>query len=80
MNEISTEYNKILDDGVSITELYIYHLIVSDDRSIGLTERNIEDLMQKVIETRYMTDKGLEWIVDAVLNGDEIDGDDEEWY
>jgi hypothetical protein len=27
-----------------------------------------------------MTDKGLEWIVDAVLNGDEIDGDDEEWY
>ena len=80
MNEISTEYNKILDDGISITELYIYHLIVSDDRSIGLTERNIEDLMQKVIETRYMTDKGLEWIVDAVLNGDEIDGDDEEWY
>lgn len=60
MNEISTEYNKILDDGVSITELYIYHLIVSDDRSIGLTERNIEDLMQKVIETRYVTDKGLE--------------------
>ncbi len=60
MNEISTEYNKILDDGVSITELYIYHLIVSDDRSIGLTEKNIEDLMQKVIETRYMTDKGLE--------------------
>lgn len=80
MNEISTEYNKILDDGVSITELYIYHLIVSDDRSIGLSEKNIEDLIQKVTEARYMTDKGLEWIVDAVLNGDEIDGDDEEWY
>jgi transcriptional regulator of NAD metabolism len=60
MNEISTEYNKILDDGVSITELYIYHLIVSDDRSIGLSEKNIEDLIQKVTEARYMTDKGLE--------------------
>lgn len=80
MNEISTEYNKILDDGVSITELYIYHLIVSDDRSIGMSEKNVEDLIQKVIEARYVTDKGLEWIVDAVLNGDEIDGDDEEWY
>lgn len=80
MNEISTEYNKILDDGISITELYIYHLIVSDDRSIGMSEKNVEDLIQKVIEARYMTDKGLEWIVDAVLNGDEIDGDDEEWY
>lgn len=60
MNEISTEYNKILDDGVSITELYIYHLIVSDDRSIGMSEKNVEDLIQKVIEARYVTDKGLE--------------------
>lgn len=80
MNEISKQYNELLDAGVSITELYIYHLIVNDERSFGMSEKEIVDMVREAIDKRYISSEGIEFIVDSLLNGDELDGDENIWY
>ena len=80
MNEISKQYNELLDAGVSITELYVYHLIVNDERSFGMSEKEIVDMVRDAIDKRYSSSKGIEFIVDSLLNGDELDGDENIWY
>lgn len=80
MNEISKQYNELLDAGVSITELYVYHLIVNDERSFGMSEKEIVDMVRDAIDKRYSFSEGIEFIVDSLLNGDELDGDENIWY
>ena len=80
MNEISKQYNELLDAGVSITELYVYHLIVNDERSFGMSEKEIVDMVREAIDKRYSFSEGIEFIVDSLLNGDELDGDENIWY
>lgn len=80
MNEISKQYNELLDVGVSITELYVYHLIVNDERSFGMSEKEIVDMVRDAIDKRYSSSEGIEFIVDSLLNGDELDGDENIWY
>ena len=80
MNNLKDLYSQLLDEGIPITELYIYHLIVSDMRSYGMEEDEIADLVEQVIDKRNETSMGLEDIVDNLLNGDEFDGDENEWY
>lgn len=80
MNEISKQYNELLDAGVSITELYVYHLIVNDERSFGMSEKEIVDMVRDAIDRRYSSSEGIEFIVDSLLNGDELDGDENIWY
>lgn len=80
MNEISKQYNELLDAGASITELYVYHLIVNDERSFGMSEKEIVDMVRDVIDKRYTSSEGIEFIIDNLLNGDELDGDENIWY
>ena len=80
MNEISKQYNELLDAGVSITELYVYHLIVNDERSFGMSEKEIVGMVRDAIDKRYISSEGIEFIVDSLLNGDELDGDENIWY
>lgn len=80
MNEISKQYNELLDAGASITELYVYHLIVNDERSFGMSEKEIVDMVRDAIDKRYSSSEGIEFIVDNLLNGDELDGDENIWY
>lgn len=80
MNEISKQYNELLDAGVSITELYVYHLIVNDERSFGMSEKEIVDMVRDAIDKRYSFSEDIEFIVDSLLNGDELDGDENIWY
>lgn len=80
MNEISKQYNELLDAGVSITELYVYHLIVNDERSFVMSEKEIVDMVRDAIDKRYSSSEGIEFIVDSLLNGDELDGDENIWY
>lgn len=80
MNEISKQYNELLDAGVSITELYVYHLIVNDERSFEMSEKEIVDMVREAIDKRYISSEGIEFIVDSLLNGDELDGDENIWY
>ena len=80
MNEISKQYNELLDAGVSITELYVYHLIVNDERSFGMSEKEIVDMVREAIDKRYISSEDIEFIVDSLLNGDELNGDENIWY
>ncbi len=80
MDEISRQYNQLLDEGASITELYVYHLIVNDERSFGMSEKEIIEMVRDAIDKRYSSTQGIEYIVDSLLNGDELDGDENEWY
>jgi len=80
MNEISKQYNELLDAGASITELYVYHLIVNDERSFGMSEKEIINMVREAIDKRYSSSEGIEFIVDSLLNGDELDGDEDLWY
>ncbi len=80
MNNLDKEYGKILDDGFSITELYIYASIVEDGRCYGLSAKEIEDMVNQVQEIKCSTCLSLEEIINKVLDGDELMEDDEEWY
>jgi hypothetical protein len=80
MDEISRQYNQLLDEGASITELYVYHLIVNDERNFGMSEKEIIEMVRDAIDKRYSSTQGIEYIVDSLLNGDELDGDEDEWY
>lgn len=80
MDEISRQYNQLLDEGASITELYVYHLIVNDERSFGMSEKEIIEMVRDAIDKKYSSTQGIEYIVDSLLNGDELDGDEDEWY
>ena len=76
METIKEWYNQLLDEGIPITELYIYNLIINDERSYGMSEKEIENMVEDVIDKRYDTADSIETIIDNLLNGDEYDGDE----
>jgi hypothetical protein len=80
MSSLHEQYNKMMDEGVSITELFVYNLIIEDDRCGGMSEKEIQDMVADALNCRYSTDIGLEAIVDRLLNGDDFSGDEDEWY
>lgn len=81
MDNLDKEYSKILDDGFSITELYIYACVVEDERCYGLSPREIENKVYKIQELKCSTCMSLDEIIDKVLNGEEnFDEGDMEWY
>ena len=80
METIKEWYNQLLDEGIPITELYIYNLIINDERSYGMSEKEIENMVEDVIDKRYDTADSIETIIDNLLNGDEYDGDENRWY
>ena len=79
MKDLSEQYDSILDAGASITELFVYHLIITDERSYGLSEKEIRDMVENAINSRYSSSNGIEARVDSLLNGDELDGDENIW-
>jgi hypothetical protein len=79
LRDLSEQYNNILDEGASITELFVYHLIITDERSYGLSEKEIRNMVEDAINARYNYSGGLESIVDSLLNGDELNGDEDIW-
>lgn len=80
MSNIIEDYNELLDNGKSITELYIYHLIISDEQSFSLSDMDILKMIQKVLElkSKYYN-LSIETLVEVVLNREEIDEDDDKW-
>lgn len=81
MSSLDKEYSKILDDGYSITELYIYACVVEDERCYGLSTKEMEDKVYKIQELRSSTSLSFDEIIDQVLNGEEnYDEGDMEWY
>lgn len=45
-----------------------------------MSEKEINNMLRDAIDARYNTTGGIEEIVDRLLNGDEFNGDEDEWY
>ena len=78
MNNLSEQYNYLLDNGISIEDLYVYYLIINDERAYHLQESDIEQAVQQIMSMRYNSSKSLEEMVDQFLDGDLEE--EEEWY
>lgn len=77
-NNLEQAYAMVIDKDISMTDLYIYSLIISDDRSFGLNSKDIEDLIDKVLNSSYRSNEPLTDIVDRLLDGDYgYEGDEE---
>lgn len=77
-NNLEQAYAMVIDKDISMTDLYIYSLIIGDDRSFGLNSKDIEDLIDKVLNSSYRSNEPLTDIVDRLLDGDYgYEGDEE---
>ena len=77
-SSLEEAYNLVIDKGVSMTDLYIYSLIVGDERSFNLSENDIEELINKILNSSYRSNEPLTEIVDRLLDGDyDYEGDEE---
>jgi hypothetical protein len=77
-SNLEEAYNLVIDKGVSMTDLYIYSLIVGDERSFSLSENDIEELINKILNSSYRSNEPLTEIVDRLLDGDyDYEGDEE---
>jgi len=77
-SNLEQAYNAVVDKEVSITDLYIYSLIVSDERSFSMNDKDIEELINKVLNSSYRSNEPLADIVDRLLDGDyDYEGDEE---
>ena len=80
-SRLSDAYSYITEEiGVSALELYVYSLIIQDDRISGLNSRDIYNVIQDVMNAQAISDEPINQIVDRILDGDEYDGDDDSWY
>lgn len=80
MNNLIADYNSIMDKGIAITELYIYHLLVSDDRAYNFTETELLNMVEEVINIRYINyDVSIEEIVNHLLNGEQYNEENDLW-
>lgn len=77
-SNLEQAYNLVIDKDISMTDLYIYSLIVGDERSFNLSATEIEDLIYKVLNSSYRSNEPLVDIVDRLLDGDYgYEGDEE---
>lgn len=78
MNKLSEIYNQILDEGISPIQLYVYSLLLHDERAFYFSDDEMEATIKKVCERYGSIDAeygvNLEDIIYAVL-----DGEDTEW-
>lgn len=77
---LGEQYDKIINEGASIKMLYAFSLIMEDDRSFGMGEKEMEEMAEKAVNSQYNVSDSIESIVDMLLSGVDISGDDEEWY
>lgn len=80
MDSIAKVYEQLLEEGISITDLYIYNCVVNDDYEYGFGSETTEQKFNK-IKNNYANDyecRSLAYHIDKVLNGDSYE-EDEEW-
>lgn len=77
-SNLEEAYNAVTDSNVSVTDLYTYSLIIGDERSFNLNDKDIEELISKVLNSSYRSNEPLVDIVDRLLDGDyDYEGDEE---
>lgn len=80
MGKIGKIYNKLIDAGISPTTLYIYALISKDERAFGMGDKEIMDLLKKVLQDERLNYISAEEVVDRVLDGEDEYPEEEDWY
>lgn len=72
METLINEYYNLSDKGVSIVDMYIYHLLSSDERSYDYDNNELSQIIDKVNQMRYTyTNLSIEETVDRVLEGED---------
>lgn len=74
-DRLETIYEKVVDAGVSINDLYIYSRIVEDFGIYGSSHQEMEDIFKK-IKTNHANDdewRSLDYHINAVLNDGSIE-------
>lgn len=67
MNSIPEIYNELLDKGVSVLSLYIYSILINDERSFNLSETQIDEVIDEVINKYYDYGLSVPDAIDRVL-------------
>lgn len=80
MSSLRTQYNFLLDEGIAITDIYIYHLLVNDPRSYNYSEQELDDMVEDILNQHYNGEHTIEELVESCLNGDSLEEDDNEWF
>ncbi len=80
MSSLRTQYNFLLDEGIAITDIYIYHLLVNDPRSYNYSEQELDDMVEDILNQHYNGEHTIEELVESCLNGDNLEEDDNEWF
>lgn len=80
MSSLRTQYNFLLDEGIAITDIYIYHLLVNDPRSYNYSEQELDDMVEDILNQHYNGEHSIEELVESCLNGDNLEEDDNEWF
>lgn len=78
-DKIVKTYEELLNQGISIVDLYIYDSIINDEYGYGYGDETVEQKFERIKEN-YSNDyqcRDLAYHINAVLNGEEAD--EEEW-
>ena len=73
MRELSQVYDELLDRGITISELYTYHRLITSELAYGMSEGEILDKVQDILN-RFSCDpdcRSLDEHIDMALNDEE---------
>lgn len=75
-NDIPSTHGRLLEEGVSIINLYIYHILINDPRIVEIDVGDLDQITDRIIE-RYNNgcETSLEDAIYSYLDGDEEDGE-----
>ena len=77
MNRLIKAYNELIDNDISITDLYVYNALVQDERTYLLPEEEIMSMIRKFWDiSGSVADYGgdINEIIEHI-----IEGDDDRW-
>lgn len=72
METLINEYYNLSDKGISVVDMYIYHVLSNDERSYDYDNNELSQIIDKVNQMRYTyTNLSIEETVDRVLEGED---------
>lgn len=68
MNSIAEVYNELLNKGVSVLSLYIYSILINDERSFNWSETQIDEVIDEIINRYYDYGLSIQDAIERVLD------------
>lgn len=77
IDSLERAYTELVDEGISAEDLYIYHLLIMDDRAYNRDTNDLSQIIDKVKRMRYNYYRlSLEEVINRVLEGEDDIWDD----